>query len=593
MSNSNKDLAKEWMKCKLNPLYFIFNYVKVPVVGGYVQLSFDNTLPKHRAIVKTIYRFHNVVILGSRRAFKTTFALAYSLWANLFYPNYRAVIINYKKDSAKDNLNTIKSMYKQLPDFLKVPLKWKGEKLEYIEFQNGSKISIMVPASNVDPNTIGRGLNIPLLIWDETAFVKGAEEIWAAAQPALRSAREQALKHNYPYGIFLISTPNGKEGKGRFFYEQYSYATPIEELYDLDNEDWLDDNPEELYKTILTHNPYRNTFIRIRIHWSEFPQYDDKWYEEQKRELGYYTSAKGRRRVNQELDLMFLGSEESLFPDEVLSELQPQKPIDYIQLSYGASLKIFKEFNENDYYIIGIDTAKSIAGDYSAIEIFDQDFNQVAELKYRFGMVDRFINVIKQIIQILINDYKITNFKLFIENNSYGNQVVEALINDVNFDFSSYLYYQIKKSGSIDYGITTTGKNKELIIDCLYEYIINDPKRIKSQDLISELHVIERKGQKIQAAKGYHDDLFMAASFAAFGLKELIKAGEIVIDQEQKKKQEKYYKSLISNIQLVDPKKDKITKKDNLNNPLKDIFITDEELDKDPNDLLSNIEFIL
>ena len=29
----------------------------------------------------------------------------------------------------------------------------------------------------------------------------------------------------------------------------------------------------------------------------------------------------------------------------------------------------------------------------------------------------------------------------------------------------------------------------------------------KSQDLISELHVIEKKGQKIAAAKGYHDDL--------------------------------------------------------------------------------------
>ena len=598
MPTTNKDLSKEWLKCKLNPLYFIFNYVKVPVVGGYVQLSFDNTLPKHRAIVKAIYRFHNLVVLGSRRSYKTTFALAYALWANLFYPNYKTVIVNYKKDSAKDNLNTIKAMYRQLPDFLKVPLKWKGEKLEYIEWSNGSKISIMVPASNVDPHTIGRGLNIPLLIWDETAFVKDGEQIWAAAQPALRSAREQAIKHRYPYGIFMISTPNGKEGKGKFFYEQYSYATPMEELYDFDKEDWLVDNPEEYYhNVILKNNPYRNTFLRIRIHWSEFPQYDDEWYEEQKRELGYYTSAEGRRRVNQELDLMFLGSEESLFPDEILSELQPQKPIDYIQLPYGSSLKLFEELDPNKYYVIGIDTAKTIAGDYSAIEIFDAEtFNQVGELKYKFGMVDRFVDAIKQLVQILYSEYNIKKFKLFIENNSFGNQVVESLINDINFDYSSYLYYQVKKNGSIDYGITTTGKTKELIIDCFYEAVLENPKRIKSQDLISEMHVIEKKGQKIAAAKGYHDDLFMASSFAAFGRKELIKSGEIILDEEELKKEQKHYKSLISNIQLVDPNKDKIPPKEKLlNDPIyRNLLISDEEeeqLDKDP--LLRDIDFIL
>ena len=586
------DLSKEFLKCKLNPLYFIYNYVKVPVVGGYVQISFDNTLPKHRAIIKAIYRFHNVVILGSRRSFKTTFALAYALWACLFYPNYKVVIINYKKDSAKDNLNTIKAMYRQLPDFLKVPLKWKGEKLEYIEWSNGSKISIMVPASNVDPHTIGRGLNIPLLIWDEMAFVKDADQIWAAAQPALRSAREQAIKHNYPYGIIAISTPNGKEGKGKFFYETYSYATPIEELYNFDEEDWIEKPPESLYHSILENNPYRNTFVRIRIHWSEFPQYDEQWYEEQKRELGYYTSVEGRRRVNQELDLMFLGSEAALFPDEILSELQPQKPIKYIPLSYGASLKVFKDFNPNKYYLIGIDTAKSIAGDYSAIEIFEADtFEQVAELKYRFGMVDRFVDAIKQLIQIMYNDYQIRNFKLFIENNSFGNQVVEALLNDTMFDYSSYMYYQLKKSGSIDYGITTTGKTKELIIDALYEAILENPSRIKSQDLISELHVIEKKGQKIAAAKGYHDDLFMAASFAAFGRKELNKNNEIIINDEEIEKISRAYKTLISNIIPIDPMKD-ISKKyandDNKYQPP-----PEELIELNGNDIIYSIPFVL
>ena len=517
-----------------------------------------------------MFRLHKVVVLGSRRAYKTTFALLYALWASLFYPNYKVVIINYRKETAKENLSLIKNTYMNLPDFLKVPLKWRGERLEYIEFQNGSKISILVPSSNVDPNTIGRGLNIPLLIWDETAYVNGAEVIWGAAQPALRSAAEQARKNNYPYGIICTSTPLGKEGKGKFFYELYSYSTPIEELYDLENEKWLSENPEEHLKEILDKNPYRYDFVRIRIHWSDFPWYDDEWYEQQKRELGYYTSVEGRRRVNQELDLLFLGSEFSLFPDEVLSSFEPKKPIDTLNLKYGASLKIFQEPKEDDYLVIGVDTAKSLTGDYSAIEIFDgATFTQIAELKHRFGMVERFAEVLKDVVKIFISQYKIRKLKLFIENNSYGNQVVESLINDTEFDYTPLIYCETRKSGEVVYGITTTGKNKETIINCLYELITDKPQRIKSQDLINELHTIEKKGQKIAAAKGYHDDLFMAAAFAAYGRNILIKNNELILNEEEEKEFNKMMKDTVKNILLYDPRTDK----------KEEIFITDEELD--------------
>jgi hypothetical protein len=259
-----------------------------------------------------------------------------------------------------------------------------------------------------------------------------------------------------------------------------------------------------------------------------------------------------------------------LFPDEVLSSFEPKKPIDTLNLKYGASLKIFQEPKEDDYLVIGVDTAKSLTGDYSAIEIFDgATFTQIAELKHRFGMVERFAEVLKDVVKIFISQYKIRKLKLFIENNSYGNQVVESLINDTEFDYTPLIYCETRKSGEVVYGITTTGKNKETIINCLYELITDKPQRIKSQDLINELHTIEKKGQKIAAAKGYHDDLFMAAAFAAYGRNILIKNNELILNEEEEKEFNKMIKDTVKNILLYDPRTDK----------KEEIFITDEELD--------------
>ena len=522
----NEELL-EFLKCKQNPLYFITNYCYAPITGGKVLMSYDNLLPKHRAFIKSCYRLHNVIFFASRRSYKSTLTAAYILWCLLFYPNYRAVIINYKKDTAKENINMIKFMYDNLPDFLKIPKKWKAERIEYFELKNGSKVEIKVPSSALPPDQLGRGFNYSLVYIDEAAFLP-LKEIFGSIQPAYESARRQAQKTGYPYGMILSSTPNGVQGIGEEFYKKYMNATPIEELYDFDKEDWLSNDVEKLFKEILEKNPYRNNFVRIKLHWSEFPDRDEKWAEEIKREIEYYTSPEGKRRWNQEYDLLFLGSENSLFDDDVISKFEARSPRLILDLKYNAKLKIFNKITQDDYYIIGIDTAKSTSGDYSAIEIFNKDFIQVAELKHRFGKVKRFVEVIIDIIEKIFLEHEIYNFKLFIENNSYGNQVVEELEYYDKYNILMHMYYQKKKSkNEIEYGITTTSKTKDLMVNALYELIVEDPKRIYSQDLISELQLVEVKNNKIGAPKGYHDDLFMASCFAAFGYRELIRNGEL------------------------------------------------------------------
>lgn len=105
----------------------------------------------------------------------------------------------------------------------------------------------------------------------------------------------------------------------------------------------------------LVANPDTNSFIKICYHWSEDPSKSDDWYLQQKRELNFNT-----RSINQELDLMFIGSTNCIFDDDYLSSLQPKKPIETVKLSHFCNLKIYSKLDPNQYYLMGVDTAKSL-----------------------------------------------------------------------------------------------------------------------------------------------------------------------------------------------------------------------------------------
>jgi len=70
-SMNSKDLAewraKEWYKCRNNPLYYIFNYVYIPETGGRLKYDPDKMHNKIRRVVRSIYHFHKCVLMASRQ----------------------------------------------------------------------------------------------------------------------------------------------------------------------------------------------------------------------------------------------------------------------------------------------------------------------------------------------------------------------------------------------------------------------------------------------------------------------------------------------------------------------------------------------
>jgi hypothetical protein len=433
----------------------------------------------------------------------STIAAAMLLWAANFYSNLPIVILNMRVASGLANLNIIKFMYNHLPDWLKSPYRSKSERKTYIEFQNGSVIKTFSPSPASPPEQLARGLTAPILYIDECAFIRHIGIAYRSAQPIISKASEQAIANGYPSFIAITSTPNGTFAEGEFFYNMWNNSISSDELFD--EEGNFISNSDE-----CVNDQTKNGFISAIYHWSEDPSKDEAWYQKQKRELNFDT-----RSINQELDLLFIGSTTCIFDDDFLSKLSPAKPIDILQLGHFSKLKMYEEINNQDYYIIGVDTAKSLTGDFCAIEIFSyKDFKQVGEYFGRIGSLTKYSEVVEQVIK-LVDKQSNSRYILAIENNSIGSVVIEYLENCPNKNYMNHVYGD--KEDKFIYGINTNSKTKDTMISIFYDYINTKPTNLKSLDLINQLSVIEKKSNgSISSKHGHNDDLFMAASFCAY-----------------------------------------------------------------------------
>ena len=54
------------------------------------------------------------------------------------YPSARAVILNASKEYALENLQKIKFIHEHLPREIQTPLKYKGDRKTYLEYEHGA-----------------------------------------------------------------------------------------------------------------------------------------------------------------------------------------------------------------------------------------------------------------------------------------------------------------------------------------------------------------------------------------------------------------------------------------------------------------------
>lgn len=323
----------------------------------------------------------------------------------------------------------------------------------------------------------------------------------------------------------MTSTPNGVTGDGEWFYKRWQNSVDSDLIFDGDKWDQNKDIDS------IVNDPSKNTFIGIQYHWSEDPTKDEEWYKQQCQEID------DQRTINQELDLLFVGTQSCIFTDETLASFESEKPVDTIETTNGATLNLFeKELDPNDYYLIGCDTADSLEGAYCAIQIFSfKDFNQIGEIEHKYGSYTLFGQDIDFVFKWLLTQLNNDNIILCNENNTIGKAPIEYLVYHAEgVNYVNYLYKEAEppnqsknkknkpiiatESGLTKYdklGINTTGLTKPLMVGCLLECIKENSSGIRSQKLINQMSNIEKTNTGSVKSTGY-SDLFMSACFCAY-----------------------------------------------------------------------------
>src|SRR6056297_3085332 len=133
-----KRRAMELIKCRSNPLYFILNYCYIDEGGGKTLYSKDKMHNKMRRVIRSIYHYKKAILMASRQLGKSTLAACLIVWATVFYPRNKAVILNMKQTAGKNNLKTIKFIISNLPSWMVTnkPFKNNSDIVTYVELFN-------------------------------------------------------------------------------------------------------------------------------------------------------------------------------------------------------------------------------------------------------------------------------------------------------------------------------------------------------------------------------------------------------------------------------------------------------------------------
>ena len=450
-----KKQVKEWIKCKEDPLYFACNYMQI--------INLDEGL-----VPFTMYDFQKEILMDfhnnrfniaklPRQTGKSTTVVAYLLHYAIFNDSVNIGILANKASTARELLGRLQLAYENLPKWMQHGiLVWnKGN----VELENGSKIL----AASTSSSAV-RGMSFNIIFLDEFAFVPNhvAEQFFASVYPTITSGKSTK--------VIIISTPNGMN----HFYKMWEDA-----------------------------RNGKNGYVTNEVHWSQVPGRDAKWKEETLKNTS-------KRQFAQEFECDFLGSADTLISPSKLQTIPFEDPI----LS-NAGLDVYTRAEENHEYIITVDVARGIGGDYSAFVVFDittLPYQIVA--KYRNNEIKpvMFPSVILQVCKEYNNPY------VLVEVNDIGDSIAATMNYDL--EYPNVLMCSMRGRAGQVVGQGFSGNKTQLGVKMsitvkkqgcanLKAIIEDDKLTFKDFDILRELTTFIQRKQAWEADDGYHDDLVM------------------------------------------------------------------------------------
>ena len=244
-----------------------------------------------------------------------------------------------------------------------------------LELENGSKIL----AASTSASAV-RGMSFNILFLDEFAFVPNhiADSFFSSVYPTITSGKSTK--------VIIVSTPHGMN----HFYR-------------------------------LWHDAERgkNEYVPTDVHWSEVPGRDEKW-----KASTIANTSEAQFKV--EFECEFLGSVDTLISPSKLRALVYDEP-----QTRSAGLDVYEACEEDHDYVLTVDVARGVGGDYSAFVVIDiTEFPHRVVAKFRNNEIKPMIfpNVIWEVAKSYNDAF------ILCEVNDVGDQVAAILNFDLEYE---------------------------------------------------------------------------------------------------------------------------------------------------------------
>ena len=450
------------------PAYFLDNFffIQHPTKG---KIQYKPFVYQKRLLDSYHGHRFSVNMLG-RQMGKTTTAVGYLLWYAMFVPDSTILISAHKYTGAQEIMQRLRYAYETCPDFIRAGVTSYNK--QSLEFDNGSRI-----VAQTTTETTGRGMSVSLLYCDEFAYVEPniAVEFWTSISPTLATGGK----------AIITSTPNSDEDQ---FAQIWNEANKRFDEHG---------NSTELGK---------NGFYPCIAIWSEHPDRDEKWKNEEVSRVGY-------ERFQREHECEFLIFDETLINSISLSDMEGREPI----MKMGQA-RWYKKINPSSTYIVALDPSLGTGGDYAAIQIMElPSMDQVCEWQHNLTPVQAQARILRDLLKHIDEKCQAAGMQSSIyysvENNTLGEAALVSMNELGEETFPGLFLSEPIKKGHVRRfrkGFNTTHAAKINACAKLKQLIESKQIKVNSKTLVSELKTFVAQGITFKAKVGQHDDLVSA-----------------------------------------------------------------------------------
>jgi len=487
LSLSKAEIAYEFYQCKTDIAYFASKFVYINDPQTYETFKFEpwDFQPE-------LFKFwddnNKTIILKGRQLGISWCASIYTLHRILFYNNANVLMISKREDEAQNLIKKVKFIYDRLPDWMRNERPAAGrdggnkKELELIKKVNDEVLHTAKVTALPATKDAGRSETASIVIADEWAFHKYAEDNWTAISPTIDSG-----------GKFIgISTANGL---GNFYYKQWQGAE-------------------------RGNNGFKSLFLSFDLR----PGRDDEWYEEKKATYpdeklfhqeyprspheafittgGCIFDLGGLQHIADNLcEMPLTVGQVTERKNESLAKLMP---------AWKNELKVWDVPRVGTTYVIGADPAGGDeGGDFSAAYIVNAQTGEVVAGVHGRIDPDAFAGLLATLGDIYAGAL------LVVERNNHGYAVHNALRNQYNYgNVFKFKKDKAMMEGDNKEGMITNSKTKPIMETNLQVRIRDHNLGVKDIDFVFEAQSYVRENGKTGAQEGGHDDRVSALMLA-------------------------------------------------------------------------------